>query len=164
MLSVYRLQSICAGAEAVGEVRWWEADPPDGQEGGHLQAAAVRRPQDPQSGASHGLFLTTNEIWLIGGGKYYCYSQHLRMGKTVQINPCKPTRKNRFLSMSFKPRKKGLSDSQNFIKVRVNKRNSNPPTWWVKKCYFLLFSKYEIHKQRDLYRIHNKGRFKLINQ
>ena len=39
------------------------------------------------------------------------------------------------------------------------KISPNLPSWWVKKCCSLLFSKYEMHKGWHLYRIHKKGEY-----
>ena len=47
------------------------------------------------------------------------------------------------------------SDSQN--QIRSGWKIFAQPARWVKKCYPLPLSKYEIHKERHLYRIHTKA-------
>ena len=78
----------------------------------------------------------------------------LQMGKTVEKNPRKQPMQNQFLSGQGK----GPNNSQNLKQNKDFKkfRPASPPGG-VNKRYFQLFRKYEIHKGRHLYRIHDKG-------
>ena len=82
------------------------------------------------------VFFTANEIHFICGGKYYWYRQHKNLTSNSKINS----------------KRAALAKPDQGEKLLPN-----PPTWWVKKHYPLLFSKYEIHKGWHWYRIHKKA-------
>ena len=116
----------------------------------HLQSAAC----EALSSSFFRFVFTTNEIHFICGGKYCRYRRHKNAPSNSKENQAIPSRQEPALHSRLG---KGGSVICRILYDQGVKFSPNPPAWWVKKCYPLLFSKYEIHRGRHLYRIHRKA-------